>query len=47
MFVWQFINNFLKKGRVKIIQEENERLKVQLNALEQLKKKLEENHTKN
>lgn len=47
MLLWQFINNFFKKDRVKIIQEENERLKDRLYALDQLKKKLEENHSKN
>lgn len=35
------------KDRVKVIQKKNERLKAQLNALKQLKEKLEENHTKN
>ncbi len=47
MLLWQFINNLFKKDRVKIIQEENERLKDRLYALDQLKKKLEENQSKN
>ena len=47
MSIWQFINNLFKKDQVKVIQEENERLKDQLYALDQLKKELKENHTKN
>lgn len=47
MSIWQFINNLFKKDRVKIIQEENERLKDQLFVLDQLKKELEKNHSKN
>ncbi len=47
MLLWQFINNLFKKDRVRIIQEENERLKDRLYALDQLKKKLEENQSKN
>ncbi len=47
MSIWQFINNLFKKDRVKIIREKNERLKDRLNALDQLKKELEKNHSKN
>ncbi len=46
MSLRQFIHNLFNKDRARIIQQENERLKMKLRALEKLKRELEKNQIK-
>ncbi|WP_353778052.1 hypothetical protein [Winogradskyella sp. 3972H.M.0a.05] len=46
MSIRQFFSTLFLKDQ-KVIQEENERLKAELYALEKLRKKLKGNHSKN
>ena len=47
MSLRQFFINLFKRDKTKRIQQENERLKANLHALDKLRKELEENHYKN
>ena len=47
MSLKQFIIRLFKKDKAKSIQQENERLQIELDILEKLEREIKENHSKN
>ena len=46
MSLKNFISKLFKEDRIKSLQQENERLKIELRVLEKLEKELKDNHPK-